>query len=396
MGLRLCHLFCLFALSAGICTGQNLITNGSFETLFSCPNSTGQVSLAAPWTNIPGHEGSADYFHACATIFEVSVPQNKWGFEQAATGDAYVGLSLIYSNLSNFREYIGTPLNTPMAAGVSHAVSFKYALADSSSQTTRNLGLYFSKTANITTNGWNPINVSPQFKLTDAPTNKSGWTEVSFEYTATGGETFLVIGNFSNDINTPTTSLGNFEFSGCYIYLDDFEIVPCSYVNLGRDTMICQGATLTLDVQAPNATYRWQDNSTGNTLQVNQPGIYWVEVTNACATVRDSISVQFHAPPVVDLGRDTVICLGSFVHLDVSLEDVTYLWQDNSSNSEYTIRESGVYRVTVEGLCEMAEDAIEVEVKDCNCDVFVPNVFTPNADGINDVIIPHVNCPLTA
>jgi gliding motility-associated-like protein len=394
MGLRFCHIFWLSAIVVSNCIGQNLISNGSFESHFTCPNSTGQVSLAAPWSNLAGHEGSADYFHQCATISELSVPQNKWGFEEAATGNAYVGLSLIYSNLNDFREYIATPLNAPMAAGVSHSVSFKYALADSSSWTTRNLGLYFSKTSNIPTNGWNPVNASPQFKLPDEPTNKTGWTEVTFEYTASGGEVFLVIGNFSNDLNTPTTTLGNFEFSGCYIYLDDFEIVPCTYLNLGPDTAICAGATLTLFANDPNATYQWQDNSTGNTFLVDQPGTYWVEVISVCATIRDSITIALHTPPVVDLGTDTLFCQGTSLRLDVAQENVTYHWQDNSAASGYTIRETGRYWVMVEGPCDVVGDTVDVVVKDCNCDVFVPNVFTPNADGVNDTVIPRINCPL--
>ena len=43
-------------------------------------------------------------------------------------------------------------------------------------------------------------------------------------------------------------------------------------VYLGADAMICPGDTVVLNATTPNATYIWQDNSTGSTFSVTQGG----------------------------------------------------------------------------------------------------------------------------
>ncbi len=71
------------------------------------------------------------------------------------------------------------------------------------------------------------------------------------------------------------------------------------YVNLGTDTIICEGESLTLDAQNPGASYIWSgsDNIT-NTLVVSAPGSYAVQVTapNGCTGI-DAIQVSMLKAP---------------------------------------------------------------------------------------------------
>jgi gliding motility-associated-like protein len=66
-------------------------------------------------------------------------------------------------------------------------------------------------------------------------------------------------------------------------------------VNLGKDTMICTGKSLTLNATIPNAVkYAWSNGATGSTLNVTTAGNYTVTISNDCgATVTDDISVSF-------------------------------------------------------------------------------------------------------
>lgn len=67
---------------------------------------------------------------------------------------------------------------------------------------------------------------------------------------------------------------------------------PLPVVNLGNDTIICHGITLTLNAGNPGATYLWNDNSTGQTLNVTATGAYNVVVTDAHSCVNtDAINV---------------------------------------------------------------------------------------------------------
>jgi hypothetical protein len=65
-------------------------------------------------------------------------------------------------------------------------------------------------------------------------------------------------------------------------------------VELGADSVACNGTTVTLDAGAGMASYLWSDNSTGQTLDVTADGAYGVVVTdaNGCQN-SDLINVSF-------------------------------------------------------------------------------------------------------
>jgi gliding motility-associated-like protein len=61
---------------------------------------------------------------------------------------------------------------------------------------------------------------------------------------------------------------------------------------LPADTTICADALITLKANIDNATYRWQDNSTAQTIAVRQPGTYTVQVTQGACYAEDSVLVK--------------------------------------------------------------------------------------------------------
>jgi len=63
-----------------------------------------------------------------------------------------------------------------------------------------------------------------------------------------------------------------------------YEFQPSDFVNLGMDTTVCIGSSLTLDAQNIGTTYEWSDGSTDQTLIVTSAGTYSVIVTddNGC------------------------------------------------------------------------------------------------------------------
>ena len=79
---------------------------------------------------------------------------------------------------------------------------------------------------------------------------------------------------------------------------------PAPLVNLGADTTLCAGLSVTLNAAVSGGTYLWQDNSSAPTFTVTQAGTYYVQVTaNNCST-SDTVSVSYTPLPAVSLGND--------------------------------------------------------------------------------------------
>jgi len=189
-------------------------------------------------------------------------------------------------------------------------------------------------------------------------------------------------------IATNSSGTGPGANGGSAFALCDASIVSGASFNLGNDTNLCVGENLLLDVFKPNATYLWQDNSTNPTFNVTQPGEYWVEVTVNNITTVDTVNVSYSFPSTINLGNDTTLCEGEELTLSAKIVNGTYLWQDNSTSSSFNVTEQGTYWAQANNNCGTGSDTIEVTYKDCSPVLEVPNVFTPNGDGNNDLFIP--------
>lgn len=161
---------------------------------------------------------------------------------------------------------------------------------------------------------------------------------------------------------------------------------------IGEDTILCDLATLILDAfthgLTGDTTYLWQDNSTNRTYTVYpEGGTYWVIVSDVCYQKSDTINIIYWQLPQVYIGRDTIACIGDPIILDattVAESPYTYYWEYDGSTSPFFVPTvTGTYAVEVSGYCGTTSSSVEVEFVDC--DIFVPNVITPNDDGVNDV-----------
>jgi gliding motility-associated-like protein len=175
------------------------------------------------------------------------------------------------------------------------------------------------------------------------------------------------------------------------------EFIEEPLFDLGPDTVLCNGQTLDFDLTVTGATYQWQDGSTSPVYTVSQSGDYQILIQTACNDIIDSINVLILDTIQVDLGRDTFFCPGYDIGLDAYGGDGTlaaYEWQDGNDEQVYNVQEAGIYSVRVYNDCEEVID--QVTVFECEvCDVYVPNAFSPNLDGINDYLQPYSDCPLT-
>jgi gliding motility-associated-like protein len=170
---------------------------------------------------------------------------------------------------------------------------------------------------------------------------------------------------------------------------------PSPSVNLGDDTTLCTGQTLILNAVNNNATYLWQDGSTQPEFTVTDAGRYTVKVDiNGCDT-SGAITIVYDSKPTVNIGEDTTVCNTQKLLLDATYPGSTYLWQDGSTGSQFQVSAAGQYSVAVSNLCGTTDQSVVVKYENCACQISVPNAFTPNNDGLNDVFIPKFICSLT-
>lgn len=134
-------------------------------------------------------------------------------------------------------------------------------------------------------------------------------------------------------------------------------------INLGNDTIFCDG-TLTLDAGSyGGAAYLWQNGSTQKTFTVSKSGLYYVRVSNACNTVYDSINVLITGPPALTLGNVVRFCFGNTLTLNAQNPGSTYLWNNGDTSQTLDVTTAGTYWVTITNDCGILTDTVEAVVE---------------------------------
>lgn len=168
--------------------------------------------------------------------------------------------------------------------------------------------------------------------------------------------------------------------------------IPVADITADNIGLICPGSFVTLSVNT-TGNILWSTLETGNTLQVSIPGTYSVVVSNTCGTDVDSIQV---AASNLDVNFTQNVITGiaplNVVFTNQSANAGVFNWNFNdgttstTTSPNHTFTNGGMYWVvlqgTKEGIC-FDYDSVLIEVIEL-VNYEIPNIFTPNSDGINE------------
>ena len=184
--------------------------------------------------------------------------------------------------------------------------------------------------------------------------------------------------------------------------------VPYPAGNAGSDRTICYNTSAQLNASIVGSSFIWSPPNYLNNASILNPisspprttqYILFVYDTLGCTKPgRDTVLVNVSPRVRAFAGRDTTVVVGQPLQFN-GTGGVNYLWSPSTGLSSVTIAnpigqyasniDSVKYKLVVSDAAGCADSAyVTVKVFKTNPYVFVPTAFTPNNDGLNDVVRP--------
>ncbi|RYD92460.1 MAG: T9SS type B sorting domain-containing protein, partial [Sphingobacteriales bacterium] len=161
------------------------------------------------------------------------------------------------------------------------------------------------------------------------------------------------------------------------------DLIGYALPDAGADESLqfCEDTTLTLDVAVTGVTYVWSTEATTQTIDIDEPGVYEVEITNAngCTDTKTFTVEMLDAPEIDDVvftnSTATILMVNTDLeNFQYSIDGVNY-----QSSPIFSNLAAGQYTGYAQSLIGCGTDIQPFVI------YLIPKVFSPNGDNVNDV-----------
>lgn len=213
---------------------KNLVPNPSFEVISECPSTAGELPLAENWY-IPTIS-TPDLYNECSTNAYYGIPPADSDSAQPRTGIGMARLGLWTT--SGFREYVAIELSEELVSGQIYIFSMHLLLFNESVSKVGAIGALFTEDSMIDNSGEYGVQIITEAQINNPPSNIFGdsenWMHFIDTLIASGGESFLTIGNFVTD-NQTVVDTQTYTWSA--YFLDDVSLVEDTSYHVGFNTI---------------------------------------------------------------------------------------------------------------------------------------------------------------
>jgi gliding motility-associated-like protein len=202
----------------------------------------------------------------------------------------------------------------------------------------------------------------------------NGVTQIEIDWNVAGGEYEIQVEKVSA--------------KGCTSAVEDtMVLVSQPEPELGPDVTVCEGSSHTFSLTQNYENYEWNNGTTGPTLTASASGKVYVTVWDEYqCTGSDTASLLISTTPVVDLGRDTVICGDNSLELNAG-DFASYSWSTGETANPIIVREGAGNVSVIVTNADGCQGTDEIIIKPCDAQTLlgvIPNTITPNNDNIHD------------
>ncbi len=216
-----------------------------------------------------------------------------------------------------------------------------------------------------------------------AGTDLTGWFQPNYTY-------------FDPQINSESSLL--------YVVNDDGRKCPDSTtINivlqdspliLIKDTVVCIFPTeITASIQGSYDKVVWDDGSNNLKTAIQEAGIYTINAENKGCKSTGSVEVSYKSVNTITIADTIQYCVGSYVLISPKITgNVDSLrWNTGITEKNIEVSKEGKYTLSVYSKdCSLMKEIYVIEDPCLKASVYLPNVFSPNFDGINDEFKPDL------